>query len=104
MEFLGLVNSLGPVSVIILLLIVVIMLLQKYREEVKGQGNKLSKHIDEQKELEKEQEEKIAYLSQHYVTKEDMYQQFGGWKAELTTVNQNILHLTELISKGEIRN
>lgn len=99
MDFLSLANSLGPVAVIILLLIIVIMLLQKYKEISENNALKLEKHIDEQKEVDKEQDEKINFLSQHYVTKEEMFQQVGGWRAELTAVNQNILHLTELISK-----
>ena len=74
------------------------MLLQKYKEISEKNAQNLEKHIDEQKEIDKEQEDKINFLSQHYVTKEEMFQQVGGWRAELTAVNQNILHLTELIS------
>ncbi|MGD1818908.1 MAG: hypothetical protein ACPKOI_03375 [Pleomorphochaeta sp.] len=98
MDFLSIANSLGPITVIILLLIIVIMLLQKYKEISEKNAQNLEKHIDEQKEIDKEQEDKINFLSQHYVTKEEMFQQVGGWRAELTAVNQNILHLTELIS------
>jgi hypothetical protein len=99
MDFLSIANSLGPVAVIILLLIIVMMLLQKYKEISENNALKLEKHIDEQKEVDKEQDEKINFLSQHYVTKEEMFQQVGGWRAELAAVNQNLLHLTELISK-----
>lgn len=99
MEFLSIVNSLGPVSVIILLLVIVIMLLQKYKELCEQEAKRLEKHIFEQKEIDKEQDDKINYLQQHHVSKEEMFQQTGAWRAELTAVNQNILHLTELLSQ-----
>lgn len=57
-----------------------------------------------------EQDDKIAFLQQYYVTKEDMFQQFGGWRTEIgkisnqvdkmsENVNKQILHLTELVTK-----
>ncbi|WP_320130265.1 hypothetical protein [uncultured Sphaerochaeta sp.] len=101
MDFLGIVNDLGPTALVILLLIVIVMLLRQYRDEVKEQKLQLKKHIDEQKETDGTQDEKIAYLQTHGVSKEDMFQQFGGWRTELNNMNQNILHLTELIAKKE---
>lgn len=100
MDFLGIASQLGPVALIILLLIVIIMLLKQYREDAKELKAIVSKMKDEQKAVDTAQNEKIAYLQQHSVPKEDMFQQFGGWRTELNNVNQNILHLTELIAKG----
>ncbi|WP_319758145.1 hypothetical protein [uncultured Sphaerochaeta sp.] len=99
MEFLGIASQLGPVALIILLLIVIIMLLKQYREDAKELKAMVSSMKDEQKAVDTAQNEKIAYLQQHSVSKEDMFQQFGGWRTELNNVNQNILHLTELIAK-----
>lgn len=100
MEFLGIASQLGPMALIILLLIVIIMLLKQYREDAKELKALVSSTKNEQKEVDAAQNEKIAYLQQHSVSKEDMFQQFGGWRTELNNVNQNILHLTELIAKG----
>ena len=101
MEFLGIASELGPVALIVLLLIVIVMLLRQYRDEVKEQKIWMKAHVDEQKKIDTTQDEKIAYLQTHGVSKEDMFQQFGGWRTELNNMNQNILHLTELIAKKE---
>lgn len=89
----------GDVPVLIIVLLVTIaLLLWIIRQMVI-----LSKSI---KELEckmnaktADQDEKISHLQQHYVTKEDMFQQFGGWRTEINKVSDQILHLTELIAK-----
>ncbi len=78
MDFLSIANSLGPVAVIILLQIIVMMLLQKYKGISENNSLKLEKHIDAQKEVDKEQDEKINFLSQNYVIKEEMFQQVEG--------------------------
>jgi predicted Holliday junction resolvase-like endonuclease len=101
MEFLSIVNSLGPTALIILLLVIVIMQLKQYREDVRSVKGWVATQQEEQKKRDQEQDDRIAYLQQHTVSKEDMYQQFGGWRTELATVNQNILHLTELVTKSE---
>lgn len=100
MEFLSLVNSLGPTALIILLLVIVIMQMRQYRDDVRGTKEWVSRQLEKQEERDKEQDEKISYLEKHTVTKEDLYQQFGGWRSEINEVKQSILHLTELISKG----
>jgi hypothetical protein len=100
MDFLSLVNTLGPTALIILLLVIVIMQIKQYREDTQEGRKALNVLKEEQKKKDAEQDEKILYLQQHTVSKEDLYQQFGGWRAELATVNQNILHLTELVSKA----
>ncbi|MDD7202423.1 MAG: hypothetical protein SPF89_11170 [Sphaerochaetaceae bacterium] len=99
MEFLSLVNNLGPTALIILLLVIVIMSIRQYRDDVRSTKSWFASQIEEQKKRDKEQDDKILFLQQHTVSKEDMYQQFGGWRTELANVNQNILHLTELVNK-----
>ena len=98
-----------PVLIIVLLIFVALLIwLIKQMANVSKAVKDLETKVDTKNA---DQDEKIIYLQQHYVTKEDMFQQFGGWRTELgkigdgltklsQNVNSQILHLTELITKG----
>lgn len=100
MEFLSIVNSLGPTAVIILLIVLVLMQMKNQSKEMGGIARRIDGMAEKQAEKDKEQDEKLGYLQQHYVTKEDLFQQFGGWRTELGNVNKQLLHITELVAKG----
>jgi hypothetical protein len=100
MEFLSIINSLGPTAVIVLLIVLVLMQMKNQSKEMSGIAKRIDATASKQEEKDKEQDEKIAFLQQHYVTKEDLFQQFGGWRTELGNVNKQLLHITELVAKG----
>lgn len=103
-------KSFGDVPVLIVVLLIFIALLIwliKQMASISKEVKDLKTNVDLKNG---EQDEKIIYLQQHYVTKEDMFQQFGGWRTEIgkisdgltklsQNVNSQILHLTELITK-----
>lgn len=103
-------KSFGDIPVLIIVLFVFITLLIwliKQMSSISKAVKDLENKVDAKNA---EQDDKIIYLQQHYVTKEDMFQQFGGWRTEIAkigdqvtklseNVNGQILHLTELITK-----
>ena len=105
-------KSFGDIPVLIIVLLIFIALLIwliKQMTSISKTVKDLENKVDSKNA---EQDDKIGYLQQHYVTKEDMFQQFGGWRTEiqkiadkLTRLSDNtsnqILHLTELITKKE---
>lgn len=141
MEFLSIVNSLGPTALIILLLVLNFSYIKQSKEKTesinKAMDSQSLKHIAEmeelrnlvktladshkediktlniliqstneaQKDADRRQDEQIQYLQLHYVPKEDMFTQFGGWRTEIGEVRKSINHLTELVGtiKGDKR-
>lgn len=101
MEFLSIANSIGPTALIILLQVIVITQMRLYREEVKAIRVSVQRLGEEQRRVEEELTEKIVFVQTRYVTKEDMFSQFGGWRTEINEVNRNILHLTEMVAGKE---
>lgn len=103
-------KSFGDIPVLIIVLFVFIALLIwliKQMSSISKAVKDLENKVDAKNA---EQDDKIIYLQQHYVTKEDMFQQFGGWRTEIAkigdqvtklseNVNRQILHLTEMITK-----
>ena len=103
-------KSFGDIPVLIIVLLIFIALLIwliKQMSSISKTVKDLENKVDSKNS---EQDERIMFLQQHYVTKEDMFQQFGGWRTELgkigdqvtklsENVNGQILHLTELITK-----
>lgn len=99
-EFLSTASSLGAVPTLIFLLCIVGAFLIWTIRMMSVISRSVKKLEDDTKAKDKEQDDRIAHLQQHYVTKEDMFQQFGGWRAEINKVSDQILHLTELIARG----
>lgn len=107
-------KSLGDIPLLIVVLLLVlaflvwaIAMLNSLNKAIKAVSAACDAKIKELQEREdeknKEQDDKLAFLQQHYVTKEDMYQQFGGWRTEIGKVSDQILHLTELVTrKGDV--
>ena len=103
-------RSFGDIPVLIIVLFVFIALLGWLIKQMSS-ISKAVKDLENKVDAENaERDDKIIYLQQHYVTKEDMFQQFGGWRTEIgkisdqvtklsDNVNRQILHLTEMITK-----
>ncbi len=139
MEFLSIINQLGPTALIILLLAFNVSYIKQskdkteainnailsqsqkhklemeelrnliksqaeaHKEEIKALSDLIHSVSDAQKEVDRRQDEQIQYLQLHYVPKEDMFTQFGGWRTEIGEVRKSINHLTELVGtiKGD---
>ena len=103
-------KNFGDVPVLIIVLFIFIALLIwliKQMASISKTVKDLENKVDGKNA---EQDKQIAFLQQHYVTKEDMFQQFGGWRTEIAKISDQvtkmsdifsgqILHLTELITK-----
>lgn len=97
-----------PVLIIVLFIFIALLIwLIKQMASISKTVKDLENKVDAKNA---EQDKQIAFLQQHYVTKEDMFQQFGGWRTEIAKISDQvtkmsdifsgqILHLTELITK-----
>lgn len=98
MDFLNTASSLGTVPTLIFLLCLVGAFLYWVIKTMAGISKSMKDIKEKQEKKDKEQDDKIAHLQQHYVSKEDMFQQFGGWRTEISNLSAQILHLTELMA------
>lgn len=110
MEFSGFIRDLGPVPVAIFLLCICGAAFFWLNHQMSDVSRSIAAMRDEQKRKDKEQDDKIDQIINHYVQKEDMFRQFGGWRTEINKVSEQqqrmsdtltsqILHLTELLVK-----
>lgn len=98
MDFLNIASELGTIPTLIFLLCLVATFIAWVIKMMAGISKSIKELESAQKAKDKEQDDKIAHLQQHYVSKEDMFQQFGGWRTEIGNLSGQILHLTELIA------
>ena len=112
--FIKLIGEFGMVPTLLIIIAVVWFMLREIKKEVAGLNKGLEKvqaelcrkidnlqeHSDEKdEELKKEfcrLEERVAFVEKEYVTKEDHYQDLGGWREEIRESHRKIDNISRL--------
>lgn len=106
--FVSILGKFGIIPVVVFLIAVVWFLLREIKKEVSGIkasitamkediAEKLSAYKDHSDQMDEKIEgqlgetaERLAFVEREYVSKEDLYQDLGGWREEIRETNQRI--------------
>lgn len=79
MEFTSVISSYGTGAVIVVLLSILIMTLRENRKLLESFKEKDEKHDEQIKDL----DEKVCYIHDNYMTKQDCFREMEGWRTEM---------------------
>lgn len=100
MEFASIIKEYsGAIGIIILVLCLAMVLLKQLLSVVKATNESISslrkdnaRNLEKQEERDHLQDLDIQFIKDNYARKEDIYRELGGWKAELSRLDEHIEH------------
>lgn len=95
MEFIPIIKEFGVAAVLVFLVCLGFIWLKQIASSLSSVSANLAKIKEEQAKKDKEQDEQIQYIKDNYAKKDDLYKEFGGWRAEITNLSNQINSSTQ---------